>query len=418
MTGNPRLAWDSYRRLIQSYAEVVHSNNAKPFNNIVQHYLKEDGLRDIHEMDSVSLRKLCMEFEHLFSSETGERFPQDPWQQIYQSISAVFNSWLSKRAQTYRKLNNIDSTTGTACMIQVMVFGNAGRNSGSGVGFTRNPSDGVNEIYIDYLDNAQGEDIVSGRHKIQDAYTLQKKYPEIFKGLQNFKDRLEKEFSYMQDFEFTVQQGELCLLQTRNGKRTPMAGLRIAIDMVDEGIINKEHALKLVESIDLEKLFIYQLKQPLRKQPVATGIVASTGVTTGLIALDEKRCKDFSAKGNPVILVREETSTDDIGAMSHASGVITAIGGKTSHAAVVARQLGIVCIVGCELLHIDIKKRCITFGESVFREGESLTIDADHACIYAGQLDIEKKRPDDLLKRIEQWQADKPAQHTMVESPG
>ena len=409
-TGNPRLAWDSLRRLIQNYAEVVHATDPDVFDDVLKHCMKQEGLKHIDELDSVALRNLCTGYKHLYRSETGEDFPRDPWHQVYQAVSAVFDSWSSKRAVTYRKLNHIDPSTGTACLVESMVFGNAGVKSGSGVGFTRNPANGANELFIDYLANAQGEDIVSGRYNVDDMNAVSHKLPTVFSELQTIKQQLETEFSDMQDFEFTVQQGELFLLQTRNGKRTPMAGLHIAIDLAEEGIIATDQAIDMVDAIDLDSLYVSRLKQPVESVPLATGIIASTGVATGMIALDEDRCREYSAKGKPVVLVRKEISTNDIGAMSLVDSVVTVTGSKTSHAAVVARQLGIACIVGCHSLEIDKKRRCIHIGDQVFSEGDFLTVDADHGHLYAGQLDIEKKRPENLLKRIEEWRGMQPQQ--------
>ena len=403
-SGNPRLVWDSYCRLLQNYAEVVHNVEPSEFDETVKNFLKQERLRNRDEMDSVTLKNLRTEFKHIFTSEAGTDFPQDPWQQLYHAIAAVFDSWFSKRAKTYRKINSIDDSSGTACLVQQMVFGNAGASSGSGVGFTRNPANGTNELYIDFLSNAQGENIVSGRYKVDDADTLQRKLPSVFSQLQPIREKLEKVFSDMQDFEFTVQQGELYLLQTRNGKRTPIANLRIVIELVDEGIITVEQALAMLEKTDLENLYSCQLKQSPQLVPVATGIIASTGVVTGMIALDEETAREYSNKGKPVVLVRKEISTSDIAAMDLADAVITITGGRTSHAAVVARQMGTVCVVGCHGLRIDTRKRCIYLGEQLYPEGSYLTVDADHGNIYSGQLEIEKNKPTDLLLRVKQWQ--------------
>jgi pyruvate,orthophosphate dikinase len=402
--GNPRMAWDSYRRLIQSYAEVVYMVETTNFDVVLKNFLKKGGLKYTTEMDSIALKNLCFEFKQVFKSETGIEFPQDPWKQLFCAISAVFDSWFSQRAETYREINKIDSNTGTACLIQSMVFGNSGGNSGSGVGFTRNPADGKNELFIDYLTNVQGEDIVSGRHNVDDVNTLQRKFPVIYSELQQIKKDLEKEFLNMQDFEFTIERGELYLLQTRDGKRTPMAALRIAIDLVDENIISKEQALDMLKKIDLKNLYTYKLHKSSESKPVASGTIASTGIVAGIIALDEEKANEYSKKDKPVVLIREETSTNDIAAMNLADAAITVTGGRTSHAAVVARQLGTACIVGCRDIKIDMSRRCIYIDDQIYSEGDYLTVDADKGHIYAGQLKIEKNKPKELLKRIEQWQ--------------
>ena len=403
-TGNPRLAWDSYRRLIQNYAEVVYAVNTSKFDEVIKSYLKQDGLKSISELNSVNLRMLCNEFKFVFRDCTGKDFPDDPWKQLHKAIIAVFNSWFSERAEKYRSINNIKSDSGTACLIQAMVFGNAGGMSGSGVGFTRNPANGNNELYVDYLANAQGEDIVSGRHDVHDVATLQQRFPTIFNSLQQIKQQLEQEFMDMQDFEFTVQEGELYLLQTRNGKRTPMAALRVAIDLFDENRITAEQALALLSEINLNELYECHFKNMPTEQPIASGTTASTGVATGMIALDENKAKQLADAGNAVVLVRAETSTEDIGAMHLADAVVTATGGRTSHAAVVARQLGTACVVGCHEIQVDMKARCLYINNQVHAEGDYLTVDADHGQIYKGQLEIEKQKPEALLQRIQEWQ--------------
>ena len=403
-TGNPRLAWDSYRRLIQSYAEVVFGADTGRFDEAIKAYLKQEGLKSTAELNTASLRLLCNEFQFLFRQTTGKEFPQDPWKQLEKAVAAVFDSWYSERAETYRKLNDIKAKIGTGCLIQSMVFGNAGGTSGSGVGFTRNPANGSNELYVDYLANAQGEDVVSGRHDIQDVASLENRYPAIFQQLQTIKQQLEQEFEDMQDFEFTVEEGELFLLQTRDGKRTPMAALRIAIDLFDEDKVKAKKALQLLDGINLDELYECTLKHPPEAQPIAIGTTASTGVATGIIALDEAKAKQLHDEGKPVVLVRTETSTDDIGAMSLANAVVTVTGGRTSHAAVVARQLGIACVVGCHEIEVDLHKRKLHMQDKKFNEGDYLTVDADHGHVYAGHLEIDMQRPEALLKRVNEWQ--------------
>jgi pyruvate, orthophosphate dikinase len=403
-TGNPKLAWDSYRRLIQSYAEIVHSVDTSEFNEVIKSYLKHDGLKSMNELNSVNLRKLCNEFKVVFYNCTGNDFPEDPWKQLHDAITAVFDSWFSERAKKYRAINNIDTESGTACLIQSMVFGNAGSTSGSGVGFTRNPANGNNELYVDYLSNSQGEDIVSGRYDVHDVTTLQQSFPNLFENLKEIKAKLEKEFMDMQDFEFTVQDGELYLLQARNGKRTSMAALKIAIDLLDENLITKDQALSLLSDIDLDKLYQYKFKESPVEKPIATGTTASNGVATGIIALDENKAKQFYDNNKPVVLVRAETSTEDIGAMHMANAVVTVTGGRTSHAAVVARQLGIACVVGCASIQVDMANRCLHINDQVYAEGDFLTIDADHGHIYKDSLEIEIQKPEALLQRVQEWQ--------------
>ncbi len=402
-TGNPRLAWDCYRRLIQNYAEVVYGIENDAFDQAIKACLKQDGLKSMNELDSVNLRQLCNEFKFVFRDCTGKEFPQDPWKQLNNAVSAVFNSWFSDRAKTYREINHINPDSGTACIVQTMVFGNSSGQSGSGVGFTRNPSNGNNELYVDYLANVQGEDIVSGRHDIQDVETLEKNHPAVFSELQQIKQQLETEFMDMQDFEFTVQAGELFLLQTRHGKRTPMAALKIAIDLVDEKRISPKASLQLLSEIDQEHIYEYRLKKPPKKDPIAIGTTASTGIASGIIALDEDKARKLNKDNKEIVLVRVETSTDDIAAMHLANAVVTVTGGRTSHASVVARQLGIACVVGCREIEVDMKKRCIRIGDHKIVEGDYLTVDADNGLIYEGRLEIEQQQPKELLKRIAEW---------------
>lgn len=404
LTGNPRLAWDSYRRLLLGYAEIVHPERAPRLEELQANFLKQAGLRQISELGSVNYRELCAELIQEYPAVTGKAFPQDPWQQLYQAIVAVFASWHSARAETYRLLNGIDAGLGTACLVQAMVFGNAGGDSGAGVGFTRNPADGANELYIDYLANAQGEDVVSGRHNVDDVHFLRRQLPAVWAELEKIKGRLEDEFADMQDFEFTVQQGKLYLLQTRDGKRTPLAALRIAGDLVAEKIITPARALARLEGIDLDNLFVTSLAEVAAAEP-ALGVAASTGVTAGLIALDEQRARELAAGGQPVVLVRHETSTEDIAAVNQAVAVVTVTGGRTSHAAVVARQLGIACVVGCQGLHLDLTRRLVEIGERVVPEGAWLTVDADHGRVYPERLAIKRRRPADLLKAVRRWRA-------------
>lgn len=417
-TGNPRLVWDSFRRLIQSYAEIVYDVDTSKFDEVIKSYLMQDGLKAISELNSVNLRMLCNEFKFVFRDCTGKDFPEDPWKQLHKAVAAVFDSWFSERAEKYRSINDIDSTSGTACLIQSMVFGNAGGMSGSGVGFTRNPANGNNELYVDYLANAQGEDIVSGRYDVHDVTTLQQRFPNIFESLTQIKQQLEREFLDMQDFEFTVQEGELFLLQTRNGKRTPLAALRVAIDLYDEKLLTAEQALALLSDTDLDNLYQCRFKNPPKEKPIASGTTASTGVATGIIALDENKAIQLTNDGNTVVLVRAETSTEDIGAMHLANAVVTVTGGRTSHAAVVARQLGTACVVGCHSIQVDMKSRCLYINDQIYTEGEYLTVDADHGHIYKGHLEIEIHKPEDLLLRVREWQSTQSQENKSMNKTG
>jgi pyruvate,orthophosphate dikinase len=403
MTGNPRLAWDSYRRLIQSFAEVVHDGDMLVFTAILAECTAQAGVADLRELDALRLRKLCHALLDAYRAATGEDFPQNPMAQLIAATEAVFRSWRSPRAREYRRMHAIDEGLGTAVTIQSMVFGNGGGNSGSGVGFTRNPATGANELFLDFLNNAQGEDVVGGRLQIKDRDQLQRHLPELLGRLESVKRKLEREFRDLQDFEFTVEDGELYLLQTRSGRLTPWATLQVTADLVDEGVLTQHEALQRLEVLDLQRIQRKRLKTQEGQLPLAVAVPASIGVACGRIALDSERARQLSEQGEPVILVRAETSTDDIVGMAHADGILTAAGGRTSHAAVVARQLNKVCLVGCAPLLIDAEKHLVWFDQQALAEGDYLTIDGDQGTVFAGCLKSEQERPVHLLERIEAW---------------
>jgi pyruvate,orthophosphate dikinase len=333
---------------------------------------------------------------------TGTTVPADPHTQLVQAVEAVWRSWMSPRAQEYRRLHGVDATGGTGVLIQLMVFGNAGGASGSGVGFTRNPTDGASRPYIDFLFNAQGEDVVSGRQASTDSARLPRLLPAVHAELGRAASRLESELRDMQDFEFTVENGRLYFLQTRSGKRTPWAALRIAIDLTLAGIIDRETALQRLAAYDLDAIQRTRLHPDAAHAPIGTGVPAGLGVAVGAMVLDsasaERMCRDGA-----VILVRPDISPDDIAGLASAAGVVTARGGRTSHAAVVARQLGMACVVGCGALRIDVKSRCCSFGDHTLREGAVMTVDSDSGCIYAGQVPVLIEKPLEALATIESW---------------
>lgn len=392
-TGNPRLAWDSYRRLIQGFARTVAGKGIAAMDEVVLARVRAAGLVSEREMDSALVRDLCNEFLDIYRSETGKEFPRDPLQQLMLAVNAVFRSWMSPRARKYRNLNGVSDSTGTACIVQAMVFGNACGRSGSGVGFTRNPATGADELYLDFMPNAQGEDIVSGKFPVQDAGALQRSAPAVYRELEAIRRQLETEFRDMQDFEFTVEDGELFLLQTRDGKRTPWAALVIAAELARTGMIDQKEYKARLSAIDPAGLERKQLKVTTGIAPAAIGTPAGTGAAVGVAALDEAAAIRFSQQRLPVILVRSDPSTEDIGAISLASGIVTTSGGRTSHAAVVARQLGVVCVVGCHTLEIDLDRRLVRFESGVLYEGDYLSVDADAGAVYAGRLEWETVRP-------------------------
>lgn len=404
-TGNPRLAYDCYRRLIRDFTEVVYDVDAKPFNELFDRRLAQEDLSEPGELDASVLEQIAQDSLELATALSGEAFPQDPMDQLIAAVEAVFRSWKSEKACSYRRLNGIDDAICTAVTIQTMVFGNAGNNSGAGVGFTRDPASGENKPYLDFLFKAQGEDVVSGRHPVRDTEELPRRLPAVATTLAQMKSVLEGEFHDMQDFEFTVEQGRLYLLQTRDGKRAPWAALRIAVDMVQEGLIEPKEALRRLEGVPLEQIERRRIAVGAKAQPIATATSASVGVASGSIQFDIARAKALAAEGQAVILVRSDISTADIDGIAAASGVLTSFGGRTSHAAVVARHLGKVCLVGCAALHIDEKENCCTIGGERFRAGDKLTLDGESGQIYAGALPVVRERPEEELREIARWRA-------------
>ncbi|HUL55986.1 MAG TPA: PEP/pyruvate-binding domain-containing protein [Usitatibacter sp.] len=402
LTGNPRLAWDSYRRLVQQYAEIVHGADAGPYEELLGEAAAKARVANARELDFDSLRNLTMRCQALFEEQSGRPFPQQPWEQLENAVLAVLDSWQSRRAREYRRLQGIGEACGTAVTVQRMVFGNCGGNSGSGVGFTRDPSTGENRLYLDFVSNAQGEDVVSGRHAITNRAQLSQLLPEVSARLDALRGELEAQFGEAQEFEFTVQEGSLYILQTRTAKCSPWAALRIAVDQVTEGLVSPARALERLGSMDLAAIERRRLAVP-GVPALAAAEPASIGLATGVIALDAAACARFVKAGRAPILVRGETSTEDIGAIALASGVLTARGGRTSHAAVVARQLGKVCLVGCTALQLNEKARSIQLGDRVLREGETICLDAERGAVYEGAPEVLVERPAELLERVRAW---------------
>lgn len=402
MTGNPRFAWDSYRRLVQTYALVVHDCPAKPFEEALNELVRAAEVDEAKELDSQELGRLVRYYLEIFEEQTENPFPQNPMQQLTGAIEAVFRSWESPRAREYRRVHNIEGPTGTAATVQAMVFGNMGTTSGSGVGFTRDPVTGDRGLYMDFLFNAQGEDVVSGKQQINHADRLSYFLPGMFGKIQAVGRSLELEFRDMQDFEFTVQEGKLYVLQCRTGKRTSWAALRIVVDLVNEGIIDRQTALKRLEGYDLSSIRHTKLTS-VNARPLASGVAANRGVATGEIAFDSEAVQEKAKEGRSVILVRDDTSTSDIAGMVASAGMLTRLGGRTSHAAVVARQMDKVCIVGCRNLSIDDNKKACSIGGRTLSEGEHLSLDGNSGNIYFGALDVVVETPTALLAEVEKW---------------
>lgn len=398
-TGHPRLAWDAYRRLIAGYGEVVAGIEVRVFEADLAAITGGEAERDL---DFEALRALARRHLATYERCAGAPFPQDPLVQLQSAIRAVFASWNSEKARAYRDLRHLPHDMGTAVTVQRMVFGNAGGLSGAGVGFTRNPGDGDPHPWVDFLFNAQGEDVVSGRRSAEGHTALAAVAPRVWDELVAAAAILERELRDMQDFEFTVENGRLFLLQTRDGKRTPLAAARIALDMADEGLIDPETARQRTAGIAPEALAVTVLANAGEQSPVplAHAASAASGVVSGVVALDESRARQFCGAGKAVILVRRDAETRDIAALDLAAGLLTQRGARTSHAAVVARQLGKVCLVGCEAMRIDEQAGRVMFGDRGFSEGDWLTLDGNTGDVHAGEVGIRTIIPEALLVRL------------------
>lgn len=402
-THNERFALDCYRRFISMFGNVVLGIEKSAFEEILEAKKKKKEIRQDLDMDRPFLKELISAYKRLVRKRTGKPFPQDPMEQLYLAIQAVFLSWYNDRAIFYRKQNNIPDDLGTAVNVQMMVFGNMGPRSATGVGFTRDPASGKKTFYGEYLTNAQGEDVVAGIRTPQRIDQLEKENREAFAQLKEITQRLEKHYRDVQDFEFTIEEGRLYMLQTRVGKRTAQAAVRIAVDMVKEGLITKEEAILriLPEQIDQ---FLHPIIDPSVKRDVlARGFPASPGSAVGEVVFDAHRAVAVSEKGGKVILVRKETDPDDIHGMDAAQGILTARGGATSHAAVVARQMGRPCIVGCEALEIDEKRGLFWLKGKQFKEGSPLTVDGTTGEIIEGRLPLIPPKIGGDFKTIMSW---------------
>ncbi|MCM8806476.1 MAG: pyruvate, phosphate dikinase, partial [Candidatus Omnitrophica bacterium] len=384
-TQNERFAYDAYRRFIQMFGNVVMGIDKNEFEKILEEKKKEKGVHYDADLDAESLKEIVEKFKKIYKEKTGEDFPQDPMFQLKKAINAVFESWNNPRAITYRKLNKIPDDLGTAVNIVTMVFGNMGNDSGTGVGFTRNPSTGEKEFYGEYLTNAQGEDVVAGIRTPKPISELEKEMPEVYKQLKEITEKLEKHYRDVQDFEFTIERGKLYMLQTRTGKRTPLAAVKIAVDMVKEGLITKEEAIMRVEPSQIDQLLHPIIDPKAKVEPVAKGLPASPGAVSGKIVFTADKAEKLG-KTEPVILVREETSPDDIHGMAVAKGILTSRGGMTSHAAVVARGMGKPCVVGCGEIQIDEEKGIMKIKDKELKEGDWITIDGGTGNVIIGQV--------------------------------
>lgn len=402
LTGNPRLAWDCFRRLIQGYAEVVQALPAGPFEDLTAQAVSNAGVETDRDLDFRAVRQLARDMTDCFHELAGDAFPTDAEEQLQRAAAAVFRSWDAPKAAAYRRMNQIDDSIGTAVTVQTMVFGNAGGESGSGVAFTRNPATGDRELYLDFRFNGQGEDVVAGRYRADDHRRLRRLFPMVWRQIESTSQTLEALFHDAQDFEFTLQSGVLYLLQSRNAKRSDWAALRIAVDLVREGLIDPGEAQRRLSHIDLARVSRTRLDTH-SAVPLARAEAASIGVVRGAAAFDSAAAERLAKDGVPVILVRRETSTSDLSGIAAASGILTAAGSRTSHAAVVARQLGKVCLVGCASLEIDLGRRCCRIGAQTINEGDFLSLDGNQGCVFSGELKVLTERPERELKAIARW---------------
>src|SRR3954464_6051216 len=396
-TKNERFAWDCYRRFIQMYGDVVmgvqkrEGEDHDPFESTIEHYKDERyGQHNIDDskLTAADYQALVARFKQLVKDRTGQAFPNDPWDQLKGAAGAVFGSWMNDRAIVYRRKYNIPEEWGTAVNVQAMVYGNTGTNSGSGVAFTRNPANGANEFYGEFLIDAQGEDVVAGVRTPQPVIELKKLMPKCYAELLKVRSTLEKHFRDVQDVEFTIQDGKLFMLQTRNGKRTAAAALKFSMDMFREKLIDWKTVVLRNPADQLDQLLapIFDASEMKKANAVATGLPAGPGAASGKIYLNADRAAAAAEKGEKVLLVRNETSPEDLRGMIAAEGILTAKGGVSSHAALVARQMGKVCICGASALKIDYAKKTVTVSGQTFKEGDFLSIDGTSGTVYGGQL--------------------------------
>jgi len=383
-TGNPRFAYDSYRRFVQMFSDVVMELSKKDFEKIIDEMKEEKGISLDTEFDADDMKKMAARFKAYYKEQKGEDFPSDPKVQLMEAVKAVFRSWDNPRANYYRRMNDIPYSWGTAVNVQMMVFGNTGPNSGTGVAFTRNAATGEKKLFGEYLINAQGEDVVAGIRTPSPIATLEQDMPAVYKQFVEVANRLENHYKDMQDMEFTIEDGKLFMLQTRNGKRTAAAALKIAVDLVDEGMIDEEEAVLRVEPKQLDSLLHPQFDTAALKKasPIGKGLPASPGAACGRVVFTAGDAKEWADRGEKVILVRLETSPEDIEGMDVSQGILTVRGGMTSHAAVVARGMGTCCVSGCGEIKIDEDAGLFTLGGKTIKEGDYISLDGSTGNIY------------------------------------
>ncbi len=392
LTGSPRFAQDAYRRFIQMFGRIVMGIEGKKFDAIFDRVKEEHRAKLDTDLDTNALKEVVNKYKQLYKQELGDEFPEDPYKQLDLAIGAVFRSWMGKRAVDYRRINKIPDNLGTAVNVVTMVFGNMGNDSGTGVAFTRNPATGENDLYGEYLVNAQGEDVVAGIRTPMKIAELKDKNAQVYNEFRALARQMEKHYREMQDLEFTVERGKLYMLQTRTGKRTARAAVEIATDMVREGLITKEEAIQRVDPNQVVQLLMPQFDESAKEQArktgdlLAKGLNASPGAATGLAVFDPDKAESLGREGKNVILVRYETSPEDVHGMYASKGILTQHGGATSHAAVVARGAGLPCVAGCEAIHVDEGARQFSVDARQIKEGDFISIDGTSGEVFAGQI--------------------------------
>ncbi len=405
LTNNPRFAYDSYRRFVQMFSDVVMEMSKSDFEKIIDEMKEAKGVKNDVDLDADDMKALVAKFKALYKEKMGRDFPSDPKEQLIEAVKAVFRSWDNPRANVYRRMNEIPYDWGTAVNVQSMAFGNSGNRSGTGVAFTRNPATGEKALFGEYLINAQGEDVVAGIRTPSPISKLKEEMPEVYEQFVDIATRLENHYRDMQDMEFTIENGKLYMLQTRNGKRTAAAALKIAVDLVDEGMISEREAVLRVEPKQLDSLLHPQFDAAALKsaEVIGKGLAASPGAACGQVVFSAEDAKEWHAAGHKVVLVRLETSPEDIEGMQVAEGILTVRGGMTSHAAVVARGMGTCCVSGCGEIAVDYDSKCFTLAGKTYHEGDWVSIDGSTGNIYGEKIDTAAATISGDFERFMKW---------------
>ncbi len=403
MTNNERFSWDAYRRFIQLFGKIVLGIDSEKFEHVFDAYKKQLGVKGDTEVGEETLAKVVADFKAIVKKETGSPFPTDPLDQVKHAIKAVFASWNGRRAKDYRRINKIDDNLGTAVNVQTMVFGNMGEDSGTGVAFTRDVSTGEKVLYGEYLQNAQGEDVVAGTRTPKKIAQLHEEMPEMYNQFVELANRLERHYKDVQDMEFTIERGKLYMLQTRNAKRTGASAVRVAVEMVEEGVIDKATAIQRVEPAQLDQLLHPMIDPKANVNVIAIGLPASPGAASGTAVFDPDEAEEMAKDGKKVILVRTETSPEDFHGMVAAQAILTSRGGMTSHAAVVARGMGKCCVAGCDQVVVDYANQQFTVGDITIKKGDSITLDGSTGRVITGEVPLINPEISGHFKTLMEW---------------